>query len=114
MNDTVFVDKSDLIRITNAVLNSKEKFICVTRPRRFGKSMAIGMLANDYSKGSSFKEMFDRLRISKDPSYLIHLNQHNVIADLDASFPGVMSKEDDTISKAIRKIHHFIDECPIF
>ena len=45
----IYVDKTGLIACTNEFLNTKEKYICVSRPRRFGKSMALEMLAAYYS-----------------------------------------------------------------
>ena len=44
VNSTIYVDKSQLISRMNSVLNTKEKYVCVSRPRRFGKSMAADML----------------------------------------------------------------------
>ena len=40
LNSEIYVDKTGLIEKTNAVLNTRQKFLCVSRPRRFGKSMA--------------------------------------------------------------------------
>ncbi len=80
VNDTIFIDKSLLISTTNYNLSKpSSKFMCVTRPRRFGKTMALSMLNAYYSKGSNSKDMFDKLNISKDDTYLKHLNKHNVI-----------------------------------
>ena len=55
------------------------KFICVTRPRRFGKSINAAMLASYYTNNLDTKEIFDKLKISKCDSYMEHLNKHNVI-----------------------------------
>ena len=78
--DDIFVDKSLLIKETNASLNKKsQKFMCVTRPRRFGKSLALSMLNAYYSKGCDSRELFKDLKISKDPSFGSHLNKHSVI-----------------------------------
>ena len=74
-----YIDKTLAITNVNKVLNSKDKFICMTRPRRFGKSIAADMLNAYYSKGANSKSIFDNLLISKEPSYLNHLNKHNVI-----------------------------------
>lgn len=51
VNSPIYIDKSDLILYTNKVLNTKQKNLCVSRPRRFGKSMAADMLVVYYSKG---------------------------------------------------------------
>nr|MDE6608515.1 AAA family ATPase [Lachnospiraceae bacterium] len=44
----IYVDKTELIAHTNKYLNTEQKFICVSRPRRFGKSMTLKMLAAYY------------------------------------------------------------------
>ena len=58
LNEDIYVDKSDLIKFCNDKINKKNCFICSTRPRRFGKSMAIDMLKAYYSKGCNSKELF--------------------------------------------------------
>ena len=45
LNSEIYIDKSGLIEITNAVLRTQQKFMCISRPRRFGKSMAANMLS---------------------------------------------------------------------
>lgn len=50
LNSAIYVDKTGLIEQMNAVLNTRQKYICVSRPRRFGKSMAADMLAAYYAK----------------------------------------------------------------
>ena len=75
LDSEIFVDKSDLISITNFKMRTNDKFMCVTRPRRFGKSMALAMLNAYYSKGCDSKELFKGLKIENDESYLKHLNK---------------------------------------
>ncbi len=41
----IYVDKTELILLTNQKLRTKDKYICVSRPRRFGRSTAADMLA---------------------------------------------------------------------
>ena len=65
LNSEIYVDKTGLIERTNAVLNTRQKFICVSRPRRFGKSMAADMLAAYYDRGENSASLFDSLRISR-------------------------------------------------
>ena len=63
--DKFFVDKTRLIEKINSLIGIKDRFVCVTRPRRFGKTLNAMMLASYYSKNADFKELFDRLEISK-------------------------------------------------
>lgn len=75
----IYVDKTGLIAETNAKLNTEQQYICVSRPRRFGKSMALQMLAAYYSRGCDSADLFGGLRIEKDASFREHLNQYDVI-----------------------------------
>ena len=78
-NYEYFVDKSAIISEINASISTPNKYLCITRPRRFGKTLNAMMLASYYSKNADFKELFDKLEISKSKSYLEHLNKHNVV-----------------------------------
>ena len=65
----IFIDKSSLINVINECLNTTDKYMCVTRPRRFGKTLTLSMLNAYYSKGSNSKEIFDKLNISSSSTY---------------------------------------------
>ena len=79
LNSQIYVDKSGLISYTNRVLGSEQRYICVSRPRRFGKSMAANMLASYYGRGIDSRRQFEHLKIGKDTSFEYHLNQYHVI-----------------------------------
>ena len=79
LNSEIYVDKSRLIEKTNAVINTQQKFICVSRPRRFGKSMAVDMLTAYYDRVENSALLFDTLKISKAGSYPQYLNQYDVL-----------------------------------
>ncbi len=79
LNSMIYVDKSGLISYTNSVLNTKQKNLCVSRPRRFGKSMAADMLVAYYSKGCDSEELFTGLKISEESSCKHHMNRHCLI-----------------------------------
>ena len=78
-NSDIYVDKSMLIAQTNRVCRTERRFLCVSRPRRFGKSMAANMLAAYYSRGCDSSRLFSGLAIEGEESFLVHLNRHNVI-----------------------------------
>ncbi|MBQ3601417.1 MAG: AAA family ATPase [Lachnospiraceae bacterium] len=61
----IYVDKTELIKYTNKVLKTSQKFICISRPRRFGKSMAANMLAAYYGRECDSKELFEAYKITK-------------------------------------------------
>lgn len=75
----IYVDKTNLIAYTNEVINTREKYICVSRPRRFGKSMTLDMLSAYYSCGCDSRELFAGYRIEQAPSFAEHLNKYDVI-----------------------------------
>lgn len=79
LNSAIYVDKTGLIERTNAVVNTRQKFICVSRPRRFGKSMAADMLAAYYDRSDNAEELFNKLSISRSDSYRKYMNQFDVI-----------------------------------
>jgi len=140
LNSQIYVDKSTLISKANALFGSRDSFLCVSRPRRFGKTMAISMLNAYYSKGCDSKSLFEGLAISKDPSFEKHLNKHNVIwidmaslytgvndknifvaelkreiiTDLKEAFPSSLTENDDTVRKCITKINSNLGERFIF
>ncbi len=74
-----YVDKSGLIRVINATLNSESRYSCVTRCRRFGKTMAAKMLCAYYDHSCDSHELFANLEIANDPSFEKHLNKYPVI-----------------------------------
>ena len=74
-----YVDKTSLIPLINATLNSESRYSCVTRCRRFGKSMAAKMLCAYYDKSCDSRELFRGLNAEKDPSFETHLNKYHVI-----------------------------------
>lgn len=79
LNSKIYVDKSKLISYINEVIDTEQEFVCVSRPRRFGKSMAANMLAAYYSYGCNSKELFDQLEIKKCHTYEENLNKYDTI-----------------------------------
>ena len=74
-----YVDKSRLIAVVNSTLNTERRFSCVTRCRRFGKSMAAKMLNAYYDHSCDSRHLFMDLEIANDPSFEQHLNKYPVI-----------------------------------
>ena len=50
VNSSIYVDKSLLIQYINTIINTNEQYLCVTRPRRFGKTLALDMLKSYFEK----------------------------------------------------------------
>ena len=139
-NYKYFVDKSDFIEKVNGNIKTPSKYLCITRPRRFGKTINAMMLACYYSKNADFKKLFDKLEISKSDSYLEHLNKHNVIfitwcnptkeyktfdeymdgfisqliLDLKDEFPNAKINDNDALGKIFEDIYTQTGESFIF
>ena len=79
VSSEIYVDKTGLIKQTNHVLGTKQKYVCVSRPRRFGKSITADMLAAYYSKGCQSADMFAGYQIASKTGYQTHMNQYDVI-----------------------------------
>ena len=79
LDSKIYVDKTELLEYTNSVINTTSKFICNSRPRRFGKSITANMMTAYYSKGCDSRQMFSKLKISEKDSYEENLNKYVVI-----------------------------------
>ena len=131
IHSEIYVDKTGLIAATNAVVNTQQKFVCISRPRRFGKTMSAKMLAAYYGKCGDTSALFDDLTIASHESYRKHLNQYNVISinmqqflsktknvdellallqkkiirELQKEFPGVVDEDERYLSMALDEIY---------
>ncbi|MDE7211165.1 MAG: AAA family ATPase, partial [Lachnospiraceae bacterium] len=79
LRSEIYIDKTGLAACTNKLLKTEQKFICISRPRRFGKSMALKMLAAYYSRGCDSRELFRGLKIEGAQTFQEHLNQYDVL-----------------------------------
>ena len=93
-----YIDKSELISVINTTLNTERRFSCVTRSRRFGKSLAAKMLCAYYDKSCDSSQMFSRLKISADPSFLTHLNKYRVIYLDMSKMLSIFSEREDIVA----------------
>ena len=74
-----YVDKSELIAVINQTLFTEYSFSCVSRCRRFGKSMAAKMLCAYYDQSCDSRQLFADLKIAGDRTFEQHLNKYPVI-----------------------------------
>jgi len=111
-NSDYFVDKTELISKINKLISTNSKFLCITRPRRFGKTINAMMLETYYSKNVNSKEIFDKLKISKSDTYEQHLNKHNVVYLQLNELPNVSSNVtyDDFINRYKNLLFKDIEE----
>lgn len=104
INSEIYIDKTELIKYTNKVINTQQQYVCVSRPRRFGKSMAANMLVAYYSRGCDSKEMFDTYKIAKADSFEKYLNNYNVIHINMVEFMTENDNIDDMLSELKKSI----------
>lgn len=106
-----YVDKSGLIAVVNRTLFTRQRFTCVSRCRRFGKSMAAEMLVAYYDKSCDSRKLFADLKIAGDPTFEKHLNKYPVICLDVASFVAgyrdgdVVGEMDAALVKDLRKAY---------
>ena len=111
-----YVDKSGLIAIVNNSLYTERRFSCVSRSRRFGKSVAAKMLCAYYDQSCDSRHLFTDLEIASDPSFEKHLNKYPVIF-LDMTNFTTRFK-DDSIMEHVQKelkedIHEAYPDIPV-
>ena len=125
-----YVDKSGLIAVVNSTLFTEKCFSCVSRSRRFGKSMAAKMLCAYYDKSCDSRALFQDLEIAAHPSFEKHLNKYAVLYldmtdfmaetkdehivetikkklkdDIVAAYPGISVTADDDVMDTLLKVH---------
>lgn len=130
-NSQIYIDKTGLLNYTNSVINTEQSYICVSRPRRFGKTLTAGMLMAYYCRGCNSETLFTDLAIADSPSFKKHLNQYDVIhldiayllvqiknpsktisclqeyviEELKTIYPGILSDDEQMLPFALSKIH---------
>jgi hypothetical protein len=98
-----YIDKSGLIRVVNNTLNTERRFSCVTRCRRFGKSMAAKMLCAYYDQSCNSRHLFADLEIASDPDFERYLNKYPVIY-LDMTAFVSRFKDDSIVEQVQQKL----------
>ena len=131
-----YVDKTGMIAVINKTLNTERAFSCVTRCRRFGKTIAVDMLRAYYDKSCDSRSLFNGLKITSDPSFEKHLNKYAVISlditdfttrykddpnivnyiqneirnEILETYPDVPSNENDDLMATLIKVKEHTDE----
>ncbi len=148
-SSTYFVDKTEILAELVPIVEWKEnsseplgsnrgkrpKYIAITRPRRFGKTVMANMIASYFGKGVDSSGIFRNLKVSKYDWYETHLNKHNVIhimfnemprecssyqqyiarfekglvADLRKAYSDAEIEKDDALWDALTKVHEYCD-----
>jgi len=104
LRSRIYVDKTLLISRVNDCVRTEQKCICVSRPRRFGKSMAADMLSAYYGCGEDTSALFDHLKIASAESYREHLNKYDVIKINMQVFLSAANGVDDMLKTLQRRV----------
>ena len=136
LNSKIYVDKSLIINELNELIGTSNRFICMSRARRFGKTMMTNLMAAYYSKNCDSRELFERLKLSKQEGWDKYLNavnviqidlyssyndaedksqtikqlQADVVAELREQFPSVQIPNPSSIATAITNIYKELGE----
>ena len=133
----IYVDKTELLTYTNSVLQTLQKYICISRPRRFGKSITASMIAAYYSRGCDAKELFSPYKIARNLDFDTYRNKYNtlflnmqeflsmthsmdvmlavfqkrMIADLKRGYPDYVMDGEDSLVFAMKDVYAHT-KCP--
>lgn len=72
----IYVDKTEMISVINHFMATDNKYICISRPRRFGKTIIGNMLAAYYSKGCDSRKVFEPYRIAAKKDFKSNSNKY--------------------------------------
>ena len=139
VRNSEYVDKSELIAIVNGTLFTERRFSCVSRSRRFGKSVAAKMLCAYYDQSCDSRSLFADLKIASDPSFEKHLNKYPVIYldmtdfttrfrddsimehlqkelkdDIHEAYPNIPAKDDEDLMAYLIRVSTAIQQQFIF
>ena len=90
----IYVDKTMMIEVINKYMDESNKYICISRPRRFGKTITGNMLAAYYSKGCDSRQLFSDYKIAQCEDFEEKLNKYNVIQiDMNSEYQNTADKE---------------------
>ena len=113
----IYVDKTEMLDYLNSVLDTEQGYVCVSRPRRFGKSIAARMVAAYYSKGCDSEAIFSKYRIAQKTDFRKYLNQYSVIqldiSELKVTMPGdeeLVSWIQECVLGELREVYPFISK----
>ncbi|MBQ8665562.1 MAG: AAA family ATPase [Lachnospiraceae bacterium] len=127
----IYIDKTMMISETNRILDTTEKYVCMSRPRRFGKTYAGNMISAYYSKGCDSRDLFVNRGIASDLEFETNLNKYNVIKidmnseyqntndknnlikrltekirlEMSAEYPNIEFGDDDSVAESILRIY---------
>ena len=115
--DSGYIDKTGMIELINQRINTLNKLLCISRPRRFGKSIAAKMLCAYYDHTCDSHSLFDGKAVSISEHYEKHINKYNVIYLDIAGFVSDVRRRDGNLKGVVQEIAEavrldLISDCP--
>ena len=104
LNGQIYVDKTEMVADVNALVNTPHKYLCVSRPRRFGKSMAAAMLCAYYGAGENNRSLFEKLKLAQCPEWDRYLGKFDVIRLVMTNFVDRTTPMDKVIGRISMRI----------
>ena len=98
MNGTYFIDKTEILEELIPALQQEQRFFCITRPRRFGKTVMANMIAAFFTKTDE-KSLFERLHIADYEEYRKEVGQHDVVYIDFSQMPRACQSYDEYIKR---------------
>ena len=116
VNSEIFVDKTEMIRYLNFVVNTQQRYVSVSRPRRFGKTMAADMICAYYDREADSRELFANLRLSvgegtnqKNP-WDRYLGKFDVVRIVMTDFVREETPVEDSLKRLVGRVLDELDE----
>ncbi|SFC60764.1 AAA family ATPase [Butyrivibrio sp. YAB3001] len=122
VNSQIYIDKSVMITFLNSLVKTKQKYVSVSRPRRFGKTMAADMICAYYDREADSKELFETLKLARAEAtsdnlpWDMYLGRFDVIRivmteffDSKASFDEALNKMQSLVCRDIKKKYPDVD-----
>ena len=94
ISSDIYVDKTMMIQEMNRFIDTGNNYVCISRPRRFGKTITGNMLAAYYSKGCNSERLFSGYKIAQTPNFHEKLNHYHVIkVDMNSEYQNIRNKD---------------------
>ena len=115
VNSEIFVDKTEMIRFLNSVVNTQQRFVSVSRPRRFGKTMAADMICAYYDREAESRELFAGLKIAsqradESNAWDRYLGGFDVLRIVMTDFVREDGRIEDSLKRLVNRILDELDE----
>ena len=105
-----FVDKSRMLAELFPLTELGNKHVCITRPRRFGKTVMANMVGAFFGKGADAGNIFDSLKIAKEDGYRKHLNRYDVIYIDFSKMPEECNSYNQYINRISRRLKRDLEK----